>query len=154
MLHRRTWSSGEGEGAPLIGLFWAGIWLFWLLSPLVTSLRRLDRPSGWIGSIAIVVFAALYLWHWTTRWQIFEGKTCSSARQGRDSLLRYAGMLVLSFPPVSTCRGNGLLGLRERALVAGAEVVTSSIEPHGFAITMDVAHPVLPEMGREKAHTS
>ena len=32
--------------------------------------------------------------------------------------------------------GNGLAGLRERALAAGAVLITRSVEPHGFSVTV------------------
>ncbi len=35
--------------------------------------------------------------------------------------------------------GNGLRGLRERAIAAGAQVVTRGLEPHGFEIRVTVA---------------
>ncbi len=35
--------------------------------------------------------------------------------------------------------GNGLRGLRERAVAAGAQLITRSIDPHGFQVTVAVA---------------
>ncbi|MDQ2851706.1 MAG: sensor histidine kinase [Actinomycetota bacterium] len=98
VLHRTTWESDAADDrAPLIGFFWAGIWLFWLLGPLVDSLQMLDRPRGWIGAASIVLFAALYLWHWVKRWQIFGGAVMGpEIERRRASLLRYSGLLILS----------------------------------------------------------
>ena len=42
------------------GVFFAGIWLFYLFSPLTAAWDRHDL-RGWVGVVATVVFAALYL---------------------------------------------------------------------------------------------
>ncbi|WP_151081907.1 sensor histidine kinase [Nocardioides cynanchi] len=43
------------------GLFFAGIWLFYLLSPLAEAWHRRDELRGWVAMPAIVVFALVYL---------------------------------------------------------------------------------------------
>ncbi|MEO8851089.1 MAG: histidine kinase, partial [Allobranchiibius sp.] len=90
------------------GLFWAGIWLFFLLSPLLDSLRALDEPKGWVGSVAVLAFAALYLWHWIKRWQTFGSSGgAASPSENRASLLRYAGMGVLALVCVFSVGQSG-----------------------------------------------
>ena len=42
------------------GLLFAGIWLFYLLSPLTAAWHR-DDVRGWLGIIATLVFGAVYL---------------------------------------------------------------------------------------------
>jgi len=108
VLHRTAWEDDKSDRAPLIGLFWAGIWLFFLLSPLLDSLRRLDQPKGWIGSIAVVAFAALYLWHWMKRWQVFGGAVLRvDVEPRRVGLVRYAGLLVLSLIAILSIGQSG-----------------------------------------------
>ncbi|NYJ74268.1 sensor histidine kinase [Allobranchiibius huperziae] len=96
-LRRRAWGSDEEGDAPLIGLFWAGIWLFWLISPLWDALRNLDRPGGWVGVVAVLAFAAVYLRHWMMRWQLFGSSTVRElpTRDPR-SLARYGVLAALS----------------------------------------------------------
>ncbi|HEX3223901.1 MAG TPA: sensor histidine kinase [Nocardioides sp.] len=43
------------------GLVFAGIWLFYLLSPLSAAWAMRDEVRGWIGIVAIVAFATLYM---------------------------------------------------------------------------------------------
>jgi two-component system sensor histidine kinase DesK len=43
------------------GLLFAGIWLFYLLSPLSVAWSMRDELRGWIGIVATLAFAALYL---------------------------------------------------------------------------------------------
>ncbi len=44
------------------GVLFAGIWLFYLLTPLSEAWHHRDSVAGWIGIIATLLFAALYLW--------------------------------------------------------------------------------------------
>jgi two-component system sensor histidine kinase DesK len=43
------------------GLLFAGIWLFYLLSPLGAAWSMRDQVRGWVGMVAIAVFAVLYM---------------------------------------------------------------------------------------------
>jgi two-component system sensor histidine kinase DesK len=43
------------------GLLFAGIWLFYLLSPLAAAWQMRDELRGWIGILATLAFATLYL---------------------------------------------------------------------------------------------
>jgi two-component system, NarL family, sensor histidine kinase DesK len=43
------------------GLLFAGIWLFYLLSPLSAAWAMRDQPKAWIGILATLTFAAIYL---------------------------------------------------------------------------------------------
>jgi two-component system, NarL family, sensor histidine kinase DesK len=43
------------------GLVFAGVWLFYLLSPLAAAWDRRDSARGWIGIVATLLFAAVYL---------------------------------------------------------------------------------------------
>lgn len=47
----------------LIMLFWAGVWLFWMLQPFLDAVRHLDTAGGVVGVIAVPVFCVLYLLH-------------------------------------------------------------------------------------------
>src|SRR5262245_6059850 len=50
------------------GLMFAGIWLFYLLSPLTAAWDRQDL-RGWIGVVATLLFAAVYFAVFVTmRW--------------------------------------------------------------------------------------
>lgn len=43
------------------GFVFAAIWLFYLADPFEAGLAKSDQASGWVGMIAIVVFAVVYL---------------------------------------------------------------------------------------------
>ncbi len=43
------------------GLLFAAVWLFYLLSPLAAAWAERDEVRGWIGIVATLAFAALYL---------------------------------------------------------------------------------------------
>jgi two-component system sensor histidine kinase DesK len=52
------------------GLMFSAIWLFYLLSPLSAAWNRRDELRGWVGIVATVVFAAVYLGVFLTmRWR-------------------------------------------------------------------------------------
>jgi two-component system sensor histidine kinase DesK len=44
------------------GVLFAGVWLFYLLTPLSEAWHDRDSVEGWIGIIATLLFAAVYLW--------------------------------------------------------------------------------------------
>jgi two-component system, NarL family, sensor histidine kinase DesK len=52
---------GRPVGPRRWGLVFAGIWLFYLLSPLSAAWQHRDHLRGWIGIVATLLFAALYL---------------------------------------------------------------------------------------------
>jgi two-component system sensor histidine kinase DesK len=43
------------------GLLFAGIWLFYLLSPLAAAWSMRDELRGWVGIVATLAFATLYM---------------------------------------------------------------------------------------------
>src|SRR3954452_8314897 len=43
------------------GLVFAAIWLFYLLSPLAAAWDRRDEVRGWVGIVATLLFAVIYL---------------------------------------------------------------------------------------------
>ncbi|HET7385879.1 MAG TPA: sensor histidine kinase [Nocardioidaceae bacterium] len=49
------------ERAGRWGILFAGVWLFYLLSPLQAAWQRRDSLTGWVGIVTILVFAAVYL---------------------------------------------------------------------------------------------
>jgi len=49
------------EGPRRWGAVFAGIWLFYLLNPLGAAWEKRDTAAGWLGIVATVLFAALYL---------------------------------------------------------------------------------------------
>jgi two-component system, NarL family, sensor histidine kinase DesK len=52
---------GRPVGPRRWGLVFAGIWLFYLLSPLSEAWQQRGHVRGWIGIVATLLFAALYL---------------------------------------------------------------------------------------------
>ena len=107
-LRRRAWGADDDAAAPLMGLFWAGIWLFWLFSPLWDALRMLNQPRGWIGAAAVLCFGAAYLRHWMQRWQLFGSSSVGKVPiHDPRSLQRYAALVVLSFVAMVTIGQSG-----------------------------------------------
>jgi two-component system, NarL family, sensor histidine kinase DesK len=59
-----TTTPGDAEhrtGPRRWGLAFAGIWLFYLLSPLSAAWALRDEARGWVGIVATLLFAAIYL---------------------------------------------------------------------------------------------
>ncbi|MBO1754743.1 sensor histidine kinase [Allobranchiibius sp. CTAmp26] len=57
----------------------------------------LNQPRGWVGTAAVLGFAAVYLRHWTQRWQLFGSSTIRELPVGDPrSLTRYAALAALS----------------------------------------------------------
>lgn len=134
-LHRHTWERNEDSRSPLIGFFWAGIWLFWLLSPLLDWLRMIDQPRGWIGAAAIVAFTALYLWHFAARWEVFGNSFVSGpVPPRRRSLAQYGGLLALAVVATVSIGQNGASTL---AFFAISAMWTFAI-PVAFLISIGV----------------
>ena len=52
---------GRPIGPRRWGVLFAGIWLFYLFSPLSAAWQQRDHVRGWIGIAATLVFAAIYL---------------------------------------------------------------------------------------------
>src|SRR5262245_37450957 len=53
--------AGRATGPRRWGLMFAAIWLFYLLSPLAAAWDRRDEIRGWVGIVATLLFAAVYL---------------------------------------------------------------------------------------------
>jgi two-component system sensor histidine kinase DesK len=68
---RSTLSDGEPvAGARRWGLMFAGIWLFYLLSPLSAAWGQRDSWHGWVGILATLLFGGVYLTIFTMmRWR-------------------------------------------------------------------------------------
>ncbi|MGY2874318.1 two-component system, NarL family, sensor histidine kinase DesK [Marmoricola sp. URHA0025 HA25] len=50
-----------GEGPRRWGGIFAAIWLFYLLNPLEAGWEKRDTAAGWVGIVATVLFAGIYL---------------------------------------------------------------------------------------------
>ncbi len=60
----RSTTPADGEhptGSRRWGLLFAGIWLFYLLSPLSAAWAMRDQVRGWVGIVATLVFSVLYM---------------------------------------------------------------------------------------------
>jgi two-component system sensor histidine kinase DesK len=51
----------EGERPGRFGLFFIAIWTLFLLQPLAAGWKHRDTVSGWVGIVATLAFAAVYL---------------------------------------------------------------------------------------------
>jgi two-component system sensor histidine kinase DesK len=54
-------SEAETENPRRWGMVFAGIWLFYLLNPLEAAWAKRDTVAGWVGIVATMLFAAVYL---------------------------------------------------------------------------------------------
>jgi len=55
--------SEESIGNRGIMLFWAGVWLFWMLQPFIDAVRHFDTVGGVVGVVVVPIFCVVYLWH-------------------------------------------------------------------------------------------
>lgn len=70
----------EGGAPGRLGPLFAGIWLFFLLNPLLEGWAHRDEPRGVLGIVATVAFAAVYMTVWIR------------ARADRQQLMRHPGL--------------------------------------------------------------
>ena len=65
-----TLDADHANGSRRWGLAFAAIWLFYLLSPLAAAWQQRDTWQGWVGIVATLLFAAVYLTIFLTmRWR-------------------------------------------------------------------------------------
>ena len=105
---------GRTSGARRWGLMFAAIWLFYLLSPLSAAWDRHDL-RGWIGIVATLLFAAIYL-------SIFMA-------------MRWRRMGAPFRPPLHPTQGVAVV----LALVALAVVMCATIGQKGDAAAVYIA---------------
>lgn len=81
--------------ARAMGYFWSCVWLVFLIQPLVTAARE----HTWPGVLAVLAFAAVYIWQFAARGWVFSPQPYSPLVGGRGSTrwatARYLLMLVL-----------------------------------------------------------
>jgi len=54
-------SEAETDNPRRWGMVFAAVWLFYLLNPLEAAWAKRDTVAGWVGVVATVLFAAIYL---------------------------------------------------------------------------------------------
>jgi two-component system sensor histidine kinase DesK len=101
------------------GVLFAGIWLFYLLSPLSAAWSRHDL-RGWVGVVATLIFAAVYLTVFMLmRWR----RTGAPFRTPTSSLAGAALVLVEIILGVAMCALIGQAGTAAAVYVAVACVM-------------------------------
>ncbi|MCW2773908.1 MAG: histidine kinase [Nocardioides sp.] len=98
--------SGPRVQVSRIGPFFAAIWLFLLVDPLLEGWAHRDEVSGIVGILATVAFAAAYMWIWVrTR----ADRAALVANPPLAFALTYIGVLVgLAVVMVLTLGESGL----------------------------------------------
>jgi two-component system sensor histidine kinase DesK len=116
-------SPGEAEhrsGPRRWGLMFAGIWLFYLVSPLSAAWAMRDQVRGWVGMLAVVAFAVLYMSVFVTmRWR----RTFSPFRAPLGAPQGVAIVVVLIGLGVVMCAAIGQEGTAAAVYVAVACVM-------------------------------
>ena len=99
------------------GLFFAAIWLFYLLSPLAEAWHRRGEVRGWVGMLAILVFAVVYLSVFMAmRWR----RQLAPFRAPLPAARGIAIVLVLVALGVVTCATVGQKGTATAVYIAVA----------------------------------
>jgi two-component system sensor histidine kinase DesK len=89
-----------------IGPFFAAIWLFFLVDPLLEGWAHRDEMSGIVGILATVAFAAAYMWIWV---RARADRAALVANPPLAFALAYLGVLVgLAVVMVLTLGESGL----------------------------------------------
>lgn len=89
--------SGDSVGNRLMMLFWAGVWLFWMLQPFVDAIEHIDTVGGMVGALVVPVFCAFYLWHFYECRAAFFRLSYPWGYQARPrDLVRYVGLAALA----------------------------------------------------------
>jgi two-component system sensor histidine kinase DesK len=120
---RDSGAPGDAEnptGPRRWGLLFAGIWLFYLLSPLTAAWSMRDEVRGWVGILATLAFATLYLSVFVAmRWR----RTLSPFRAPLGAPQGVAIVLVLIGLGVVMCLSIGQEGTAAAVYVAVACVM-------------------------------
>ncbi|GAB3496615.1 sensor histidine kinase [Flexivirga lutea] len=96
----------------LIMLFWAGVWLFWMLQPLIDALRHLDTVGGMVGVVAVPVFCAVYLWHFYACRAAFFRLSYPWGYQARPrDVIRYLALGMLAIVCVVAVGQDGIAAI-------------------------------------------
>ena len=117
------------------GLFFAAIWLFYLLSPLAEAWHRRGEVGGWVGMLAILVFAVVYLSVFMAmRWR----RQLAPFRAPLPAARGIAIVLVLVALGVVTCATVGQKGTATAVYIAVACVMC--LQTRGaWAVSVTVA---------------
>lgn len=88
------------RAAGRLGPLFAGVWLFFLIDPLLAGWDRRDTADGWIGMVATVSFAVVYMWLWLRsrrdRAQLIEQPPLSWSAVYLSSLVLLGAVMVLT----------------------------------------------------------
>lgn len=109
-----------------LGIFWASIWLIWLVVPLITAWQK----RSIVGLLAVVAFAAVYMWHFSLRGWVFSGaehdlpfagaghRTLRGGASLAASAMRFLLMLVISGIAIAALGQSGATCLVFTAIAA------------------------------------
>lgn len=117
LIPRETAGSGAPEkdgdredsfGNRMIMTFWAAIWLFWMIQPLIDATRHLDTVRGVVGVVAVLVFCLLYLRHfYACRAAFFRLSYPWGHRTGPRDVIRYLLLGVVAVVCVAATGQDG-----------------------------------------------
>lgn len=74
----------------------AAVWLVFLLNPLLPALRNPDRVAGAVSVVAVLAFAALYLWSLAFRDRQRDAHGWALEQEPRVAWATFAGLVGLS----------------------------------------------------------
>ncbi|GGB41230.1 histidine kinase [Flexivirga endophytica] len=101
--------SEESVGNRLIMLFWAGVWLFWMLQPFIDAIRHIDTVGGMVGVVVVPVFCVVYLWHFYACRAAFFRLSYPWGYQVRSrDVLRYLGLGALAIVCIVAVGQDGI----------------------------------------------
>lgn len=104
--------SEESVGNRLIMLFWAGVWLFWMLQPFIDAIRHLDTVGGMVGVVVVPVFCVVYLWHFYACRAVFFRLSYPWGHQARPrDLFRYLLLAALAAVCIVAVGQDGIAAL-------------------------------------------
>lgn len=102
----------DSLGNRMIMVFWAGIWLFWMVQPFVDAVRHIDTVRGVLGVVAVPVFCVVYLWHfYACRAIFFRLSYPHGVTPGPRDVLRYLFLGALAFICVFAVGQDGYAGV-------------------------------------------
>lgn len=127
-----------GRAPRYLGFFWGSVWLVWLVAPLKEALHR----GSVVGALAVVGFAAVYLWHFILRGWVFADEPPTPSHQAASqpqAVARYALMLALAGVAAVTTGQAGATCFVFTAIAAmwtfpvRAAVVVAALTAGGYA---------------------
>lgn len=132
---RRLSLRGRGmPDLPFTAVLFAGIWLVYLIEPIVAAWQVRESAAGVVGLVSTLGFAGVYMWHFIASRAFAWGDTKGERTVAEGAALRYLRYaLLVSLAVVST------LAVGQKGTTTWVFVAVAGLWTFGFAWGFGVA---------------